>query len=61
MSFFRAGPGALQTVQRAEFGGAILVLQAFWPGHFGVLTTSVSSVCCSASGSWLLFLTYASG
>ena len=27
---------ALQTVQRAEFLGAILALQAFWPGHLGI-------------------------
>ena len=28
-------PGPHQTVQRAEFSGAILALQAFWPGHLG--------------------------
>ena len=26
----------LQTVQRADFGGTILALQDFWPGHQGV-------------------------
>ena len=29
-------PGSLQTVHRAEFWGAILALQAFWPGHLGI-------------------------
>ena len=29
-------PGVLQTVQRAEFWGAILALQAYWPCHVGV-------------------------
>ena len=29
-------PGPLQTVQRAEFLGAILALQAVWPGHLGI-------------------------
>ena len=27
--------GVLQTVQRAEFWGAILALQAYWPCHIG--------------------------
>ena len=29
-------PGVLQTVQRAEFWGAILALQAYWPCHLGI-------------------------
>ena len=29
-------PGVLQTVQRAEFWGAIIALQAHWPCHFGI-------------------------
>ena len=29
-------PGVLQTVQRAEFGSAILALQAYWPCHLGI-------------------------
>ena len=29
-------PGVLQTVQRAEFWGAILAMQAYWPCHFGI-------------------------
>ena len=29
-------PGALQTVQRAEFWGAIVALQAYWPCHLGI-------------------------
>ena len=28
-------PGVMQTVQRAEFWGAILALQAYWPCHLG--------------------------
>ena len=26
-------PGVLQTVQRAEFWGAIVAMQAYWPCH----------------------------
>ena len=33
---FMPVPGPLQTVQRAEFWGAILALEAFWPGHLGI-------------------------
>ena len=29
-------PGVLQTVQRAEFLGAILALQAYWPCQLGM-------------------------
>ena len=29
-------PGALQTVQRAEFWGALLAMQAYWPCHLGI-------------------------
>ena len=29
-------PGVLQTVQRAEFWGATLALQAYWPCHLGI-------------------------
>ena len=39
LSRFRAFmpvPGPFHTVQRAEFLGAILALQAFWPGHLGI-------------------------
>ena len=28
-------PSVLQSVQRAEFWGAILALQAYWPCHLG--------------------------
>ena len=28
-------PGVMQTVQRAEFWGAIVALQAYWPSHLG--------------------------
>ena len=30
-------PGVMQTVQRAEFWGAIVALQAYWPCHFGII------------------------
>ena len=39
-------PGALQTVQRAEYLGAILALQAFMPIHIGI---DNKNVCCSMS------------
>ena len=29
-------PGVLQTVQRAEFWGALLAMQAYWPCHLGI-------------------------
>ena len=29
-------PGVLQTVQRAEFSGALLAMQAYWPCHLGI-------------------------
>ena len=29
-------PGVMQTVQRAEFWGATVALQAYWPCHLGV-------------------------
>ena len=29
-------PGVMQSVQRAEFWGAIVALQAYWPCHFGI-------------------------
>ena len=29
-------PGVMQTVQRAEFWGAILAMQAYWPCHLGI-------------------------
>ena len=35
-------PGVLQTVQRAEFCGAILAMQAYWPCHLGVDNLNVA-------------------
>ena len=32
---FMPVPGVMQTVQRAEFWGAILAMQAYWPCHLG--------------------------
>ena len=42
-------PGALQTVQRAEYWGAILALQAFMPIHIGIDNKNV----CSSIGNIL--------
>ena len=36
-------PGSLQTVQRAEYWGAILALQAFMPVHLGIDNINVCS------------------
>ena len=33
---FMPVPSPLQTVQHAELWGAILAVQAFWPGHLGI-------------------------
>ena len=33
---FMPVPGPLQPVQRAEFWGAIVALQSYWPCHFGI-------------------------
>ena len=35
-------PGVLQTVQRAEFWGATLALQAYWPCHLGIDNLNVA-------------------
>ena len=35
-------PGVLQTVQRAEFRGATLALQAYWPCHSGIDNLNVA-------------------
>ena len=35
-------PGAMQTVQRAEFWGAIIALQAYLPSHFGIDNLNVA-------------------
>ena len=35
-------PGVMQTVQRAEFWGAILALQAHWPCHLGIDNLNVA-------------------
>ena len=35
-------PGVMQTVQRAEFWGAIVVLQAYWPCHLGIDNLNVA-------------------
>ena len=43
---FSMVPGSLQTVQRAEFWGAILAMQAFMPVHLGIDNKNV----CNAIG-----------
>ena len=50
---FMPVPGPLQTVQRAEFWGAILALQAFWPGHFRIDNLNVVRSIKSVAGPWL--------
>ena len=35
-------PGVMQTVQRAEFCGAIVALQAYWPCHLGIDNLNVA-------------------
>ena len=35
-------PGVLQTVQRAEFRGAIIAMQAYWPCHLGIDNLNVA-------------------
>ena len=35
-------PGVMQTVQRAEFWGAIVALQAYWPCHLSIDNLNVA-------------------
>ena len=39
---FMPVPGVMQTVQRAEFWGAIIALQAYWPCHLGIDNLNVA-------------------
>ena len=39
---FMSVPGPLQTVQRAEFWGAIVALRSYWPCHFGIDNLNVA-------------------
>ena len=39
---FMPVPGVMQTVQRAEFWGAIIALQAYWPCHQGIDNLNVA-------------------
>ena len=39
---FLSVPGVMQTVQRAEFWGAIVALQAYWPCHLGIDNLNVA-------------------
>ena len=34
--------GVMQTVQRAEFWGAIVAMQAYWPRHSGIDNLNVA-------------------
>ena len=35
-------PGVMQTVQRAEFWGATVAMQAYWPCHLGIDNLNVA-------------------
>ena len=39
---FLSFPGPLQTVQRAEFWGAIVALRSYWPCHLGTDNLNVA-------------------
>ena len=39
---FMPVPGVMQIVQRAEFWGAIIALQAYWPCHLGIDNLNVA-------------------
>ena len=39
---FMPVPGVMQTVQRAEFWGAIIAMQAYWPCHLGIDNLNVA-------------------
>ena len=39
---FYLSPGVMQTVQRAEFWGAILAMQAYWSCHLGIDNLNVA-------------------
>ena len=39
---FMPVPGVRQTVQRAEFWGAVLAMQAYWPCHLGIDNLNVA-------------------
>ena len=39
---FMSVPGVMQTVQRAEFWGAVVALQAYWPCHLGIDNLNVA-------------------
>ena len=39
---FMPVPGVMQTVQRAEFSGCIIAMQAYWPCHLGVDNLNVA-------------------
>ena len=39
---FMPVPGVVQTVQRAEFWGVIVALQAYWPCHLGIDNLNVA-------------------
>ena len=53
-------PGVMQTVQRAEFWGAIVAMQAYWPCHVGIDKLNVARttvlVGCWIGTAWLNLL-----
>ena len=42
MLVWSVAPGVMQTVQRAEFWGAIVALLAYWPCHLGIDNRNVA-------------------
>ena len=49
---FSMDPGPLQTVQRAEYWGAILALQAFMPVHLGIDNKNVCNNIGKVPAGW---------
>ena len=49
---FSGIPGPIQSVQRAEYWGVILALQAYSGIHIGIDNMNVPSWCCISSCSW---------
>ena len=52
---FMPVPGDMQTVQRAEFWGAIVAMQAYWPCHLGICNVDVAGIIGRLLGTGSLF------
>ena len=50
---FMPVPGPQQTAQRADFWGAIIGLQSYWPCHLGIDNLNVARSIGLHAGSWL--------